>query len=135
MPMKRNKKGYVGGGKMKKKGMAAGGRTTMKKQMMRGGGATGMKKKMYAGGQDSVNNTPIYYDFNFAGDYFFRIYSVYEDPTINGGSGTYSLSILLKPQNNPPEVQPGAISKLYLEEDNIPWILDLNNTIFFAKGV
>ena len=36
------------GGAMKKKGMAAGGRTTMKKQMMRGGGA--MKKKGYAMG-------------------------------------------------------------------------------------
>ena len=48
MPMKRNKKGYVGGGKMKKKGMSTHGRTTMKKQMMRGGGA--MKKKGYAMG-------------------------------------------------------------------------------------
>ena len=48
MPMKRNKKGMARGGAMKKKGMAAGGRTTMKKQMMRGGGA--MKKKGYAMG-------------------------------------------------------------------------------------
>ena len=39
-----------GGGAMKKKGMAAGGRYTMKKQMMRGGGMGMMKKKMYAGG-------------------------------------------------------------------------------------
>jgi hypothetical protein len=40
MPMKRNKKGYAMGGAMKKKGMAAGGRTTMGKQMMANGGAT-----------------------------------------------------------------------------------------------
>ena len=39
-----------GGGVMKKKGMAAGGRNTMKKQTMRGGGMGMMKKKMYAGG-------------------------------------------------------------------------------------
>ena len=74
MPMKRNKKGYVGGGKMKKKAMAAGGRTTMKKQMMRGGGATGMKKKMYAGGGATMKkkmmmmlmslvNIPLFYHF------------------------------------------------------------------------
>jgi len=43
-------KGYVGGGKMKTKGMMAGGKTKMKSKGMMAGGKTKMKSKGYASG-------------------------------------------------------------------------------------
>ena len=43
-------KGYMGGGKMKTKGMMAGGKTKMKTKGMTAGGKTKMKSKGYAAG-------------------------------------------------------------------------------------
>lgn len=51
-------KGYVGGGKIKTKGMVAGGKTKMKSKGFAGGGKTKMKSKGFAGG-GKTNKMPM----------------------------------------------------------------------------
>jgi hypothetical protein len=90
-----------------------------------------LNRRFYGG----INNTPIYFDFNYTGNYSLRIYSVYEDPYTYGGSGRYVLSIVLKPQNHPPEVRLDVNDTIYMYEDDDPIFIHLNETIFFDPDV
>ncbi len=83
----------------------------------------------------NVNNTPLYYESNKTAVYFLRVYTFYEFPNLNGGSGTYSLSIRIKPQNQPPVIRPGAFTHLYLQEDTAPKVVLLNDSIYFDPDV
>ncbi len=82
-----------------------------------------------------VNNTPIYLNFNYSGNYSIRVFTFYQDPGLYGGSGVYSLHIILKPQNHPPEIRPGVNTTIYLYEDQPPMLIDLNNTIFYDPDI
>ncbi|WP_455392016.1 hypothetical protein, partial [[Eubacterium] cellulosolvens] len=80
-------------------------------------------------------NTTLYFDINWTGNYYFRIYSVYDDPYTFGGTGLYNFTVLIKPQNTAPIVRMGAVSNINMFEDEPPRILLLNETIFFDSDV
>lgn len=89
----------------------------------------------FAGGAQAGNNKPVYFDIERTGNYSLRVYTVYEDPNLLGGSGEYLLYVLIKPQNDPPIVRTGAPDTLNLKEDQPPNFLNLNDTIFFDPNI
>jgi hypothetical protein len=83
----------------------------------------------------SDTNKTVYYDVNYTGRYYIRIYSAYTDPFTFGGTGNYNLSIMIKPQNSAPEVLLGAPTIIVMDEDDPPETVLLNESVFYDNDI